>query len=163
MLKSLVIWHHCRLLLNKIWDTAGQEKYHSLGISFYKGSDCCGLVFDITNSKSFETVTNWREEFLLQAAPADPISFPFVLIGNKVDKEREERKVTTQKATQWCKMNGNIPYYETSAKESINVKEIFEQMAKLSIKNYNKSDSIPKPSPFQIPTLEGSKKEGCKC
>ncbi len=162
-MKSVEIWRHCRLLLNKIWDTAGQEKYHSLGISFYKGSDCCGLVFDITNSKSFETVTNWREEFLLQAAPTDPTSFPFVLIGNKVDKERDERKVTTQKATQWCKMNGNIPYFEASAKESINVKEIFEQMAKLSIKSYNKSDSIPKPPPFQIPTLEGNKKEGCKC
>jgi hypothetical protein len=57
----------------------------------------------------------------------------------------------------------NIPYFEASAKESINVKEMFEQMAKLSIKNYNKSDSTPKPSPFHIPTLSGNKKEGCKC
>ena len=49
----------------QIWDTAGCEKYHSLGIAFYKGSECCGLVFDITNPKSFETVTNWKDEFLM--------------------------------------------------------------------------------------------------
>jgi Ras-related protein Rab-7A len=33
----------------QIWDTAGQERFKSLGGAFYKGSDCCVLVFDITN------------------------------------------------------------------------------------------------------------------
>ena len=33
----------------QIWDTAGQERFKSLGGAFYKGADCCVLVFDITN------------------------------------------------------------------------------------------------------------------
>jgi Ras-related protein Rab-7A len=33
----------------QIWDTAGQERFKSLGSAFYKGADCCVLVFDITN------------------------------------------------------------------------------------------------------------------
>ena len=33
----------------QIWDTAGQERYMSLGYAYYRGADCCVLVYDITN------------------------------------------------------------------------------------------------------------------
>jgi GTPase SAR1 family protein len=35
----------------QIWDTAGQEKFQSLGQAFYRGADVCMLVYDITNPK----------------------------------------------------------------------------------------------------------------
>lgn len=38
-------------LIIKIWDTAGQEKFRSLGGAFYRGADCCVLVYDITNKR----------------------------------------------------------------------------------------------------------------
>lgn len=38
------------------------------------------LVYDVNNSKSFETLDNWRDEFLIQASPMDPETFPFVRI-----------------------------------------------------------------------------------
>ena len=84
------------------------------------------LVYDITNQKvsvplctkdplmlkspffrpqSFEQLDSWRDEFLIQAGPRDPENFPFVVLGNKVDKENE-RRVTTNKAKQWCKSKG---------------------------------------------------------
>lgn len=62
----------------KLWDTAGQERFQSLGVAFYRGADCCVLVYDVNNSKSFETLDSWRDEFLIQASPRDPESFPFV-------------------------------------------------------------------------------------
>ena len=34
----------------QIWDTAGQEKFQSLGFAFYRGADCCALTYDITNA-----------------------------------------------------------------------------------------------------------------
>jgi len=34
----------------QIWDTAGQERFQSLGNSFYRGSDACLLVYDITGT-----------------------------------------------------------------------------------------------------------------
>ena len=37
--------------LTQIWDTAGQEKFRSLGGAFYRGADCCVLVYDITNKR----------------------------------------------------------------------------------------------------------------
>ena len=119
----------------QVWDTAGQERYQSLGVAFYKGAECCVLVYDITKAKSFQSLTNWKSEFLRQAAPKNEESFPFILIGNKADQEHD-RKVATSTAKVWCEKNGNIPYYEASAKDQTNVKEAFEEAAKLSLKNH---------------------------
>lgn len=52
---------------DQIWDTAGQERFQSLGVAFYRGADCCVLVFDVTHPKTFETLDSWRDEFLIQA------------------------------------------------------------------------------------------------
>lgn len=46
-------------------------------------------MYDITNLKSFENITKWREGFIEHAAPQDVNTFPFVLIGNKLDKEND--------------------------------------------------------------------------
>ena len=51
----------------QIWDTAGQERFQSLGVAFYRGADCCVLVYDVNSSKSFDNLENWRDEFLIQA------------------------------------------------------------------------------------------------
>lgn len=37
------------LFLHQIWDTAGTERFHSLGTSLYRGAHCCLLVFDVTS------------------------------------------------------------------------------------------------------------------
>ena len=71
----------------QIWDTAGQERFQSLGVAFYRGADCCVLVFDVTMPNTFKSLDSWRDEFLIQASPRDPENFPFVVIGNKIDLE----------------------------------------------------------------------------
>ena len=81
----------------QIWDTAGQERFQSLGLGFYRGSDACVLVFDITSKKSFESLCKWRDGFIDNASPSELSSFPMVLLGNKVDKE-EDRQVTKEEA-----------------------------------------------------------------
>lgn len=43
-----------RLVTMQIWDTAGQERFQSLGVAFYRGSDCCVLVYDVNSASSFE-------------------------------------------------------------------------------------------------------------
>ena len=76
-----------------MWDTAGQERFQSLGVAFYRGADACVVCFDVNNSKSFENLDIWREEFLVQASPRDPDNFPFVVLGNKIDMEESKRQV----------------------------------------------------------------------
>ncbi len=64
-------------------------------MAFYRGADCCVLVFDVNNSKSFDALDSWRDEFLIQASPRDPDNFPFVVLGNKIDVEESKRVVSS--------------------------------------------------------------------
>jgi len=65
-----------------------------------------------------------------QASPHDPENFPFVVLGNKIDMEDSKRMVSQKRAMTWCQSKGNIPYFETSAKEAINVEQAFQTIAK---------------------------------
>ena len=88
------------------------------------------LVYDVNNSKSFETLDSWRDEFLIQASPRDPESFPFVVLGNKIDVEDSKRMISSKRAMTFCQSKGGIPYFETSAKEALNVEQAFEVIAR---------------------------------
>lgn len=119
-----------RIVTLQLWDTAGQERFQSLGVAFYRGADCCVLVYDVNSSKSFETLDSWRDEFLIQASPRDPDNFPFVVLGNKVDMGEERRMISQKRATTYCQQRGNMPYFETSAKDNVNVEQAFEVIAR---------------------------------
>uniref|UniRef100_A0A8C3V3Z1 RAB7A, member RAS oncogene family n=1 Tax=Catharus ustulatus TaxID=91951 RepID=A0A8C3V3Z1_CATUS len=129
-----------RLVTMQIWDTAGQERFQSLGVAFYRGADCCVLVFDVTAPNTFKTLDSWRDEFLIQASPRDPENFPFVVLGNKIDLEN--RQVTTKRAQAWCYSKNNIPYFETSAKEAINVEQAFQTIARNALKQVGRGAGV---------------------
>lgn len=113
------------LVTMQIWDTAGQERFRSLRTPFYRGSDCCLLTFSVDDSQSFHNLANWKKEFIYYADVKEPETFPFVVLGNKLDVA--ERQVSTEEAQQWCQENGNYSYYETSAKDATNVAGAFEE------------------------------------
>jgi len=112
----------------QIWDTAGQERFQSLGVAFYRGADCCALTFDVNEEKTFDSIATWKDEFLHKASVQDPARFPFVLLGNKIDLENN-REVSRKQALKWCQENGNIVYYETSAKAGTGVQDAFLTLA----------------------------------
>ncbi|KAK4953468.1 hypothetical protein LTR66_013653 [Elasticomyces elasticus] len=56
----------------------------------------------------------------------DPESFPFVVLGNKIDVEENRRMISSKRAMTFCQSKGGIPYFETSAKEAVNVEQAFE-------------------------------------
>lgn len=128
-----------RLVTMQIWDTAGQERFQSLGVAFYRGADCCVLVYDVTNANSFKSLDSWRDEFLIQASPRDPESFPFVVLGNKIDLEN--RAVSTKRAQTWCQSKNDIPYFEVSAKEAINVEQAFQTIARNALQRENQDNT----------------------
>uniref|UniRef100_A0A8D0B9B8 small monomeric GTPase n=1 Tax=Salvator merianae TaxID=96440 RepID=A0A8D0B9B8_SALMN len=114
-----------RFVTLQIWDTAGQERFKSLRTPFYRGADCCLLTFSVDDRQSFENLGHWRKEFVCYANVKEPERFPFVVLGNKVDKP--ERQVTPEEAQAWCVAHGNCPYLETSAKDDTNVAVAFEE------------------------------------
>lgn len=131
-----------RYVTLQIWDTAGQERFQSLGVAFYRGSDCCVLVYDVNNRESFKSLHQWMQEFLIHAGPDDPEKFPFLVLGNKVDlcraqspgtQPRRKPEVSEDEAKEWCKKHGNIPHLLVSAKEGTNLDEAFTLLADIAI------------------------------
>jgi Ras-related protein Rab-7A len=62
-----------------------------LGTAFYRGADCCLLVYDITNPQSFENLANWKQTFLSKGMMTMPDTFPFIVVGNKLDMQDDNR------------------------------------------------------------------------
>ena len=116
----------------QVWDTAGQEKYRSLGIAYYRGADACMYVFDLCDKTTFKDIDKWNEAFMAQIPEEKAKNFPIILLGNKADKPG--RIVTPEQAKKWCTEHENIPFYETSAKANIGLEEAFEHVAKLATK-----------------------------
>ncbi|XP_036414907.1 LOW QUALITY PROTEIN: ras-related protein rab7 [Colossoma macropomum] len=117
----------------QVWDTAGSERFHSLGSTLYRGAHCCLLVFDLSSAASFSALDGWHTEFLLQAAPADLTIFPFIVVGNKTDLGT--REVSPEHVHQWCE-NLGAEYFECSAKEDIDVDMAFKSAARAALQYF---------------------------
>ena len=72
------------------------------------------------------SLAGWKDEFLQQCAPQDPDKFPFVILGNKCDLPAGQRKVKAKEAQ---KSHAEVPFFETSAKNSTNVNDAFTLIA----------------------------------
>ena len=101
--------------------------------AFYRGADCCALVYDVTNPASFDHLLDWKQIFLTKSSPTDIENFPFLVIGNKVDLE-ENRKISMIDARKFCQQNGNMLFYESSAKNNLNVETAFKDLGALAVK-----------------------------
>ncbi|XP_015273755.1 PREDICTED: ras-related protein Rab-17 [Gekko japonicus] len=108
----------------EIWDTAGQEKYHSVCHLYYRGANAALLVYDITRKESFEKAKVWLSELEKEFLQNEIV---IILVGNKLDLS-EEREVTIEEAKEFAKTNC-ILYTETSAKSDYQVTELFVTLA----------------------------------
>ena len=106
----------------QIWDTAGQERYQAITSSYFRGSDGCFIVYDITNETSFNNIEKWFDKIHEE----NDKEIPVIIVGNKCDLENE-RKVPTDKAKEKAQ-NLKCAFYETSALKAINIEQIFEEL-----------------------------------
>jgi small GTP-binding protein len=67
----------------QIWDTAGQERFRTITTAYYRGAMGILLVYDITQEKTFENITNWIRN-IEQHASEDVEK---MILGNKCDME----------------------------------------------------------------------------
>lgn len=112
----------------EIWDTAGQERYKSLAPMYYRNANCAVVVYDITQASSLDKAKQWVKELQRQAND----NIIIALAGNKLDlatSSPDKRAISTAEAEAYAKESGLL-FFETSAKSSENVKELFTSIAK---------------------------------
>ena len=121
----------------KIWDTAGQEKFKSISTQYIKNCDGILLIYAINNKKTFENIENWLNEIENKKKKNN---IPLVLIGNKIDLEKE-REVSFQEGEKLAQIY-NMEFFECSAKDKINVNECFNCLIELIFQLYEDEFNI---------------------
>ena len=106
----------------RIFDTAGQERFKAISFNFIKNADGIILIYDISNKETFQSVRGWIESIHNLASE----TLSIILVGNKCDLE-QKRQVTKLEGEEKAK-EYNIPFFETSCKDGINIFETFEKI-----------------------------------
>jgi small GTP-binding protein len=114
-----------------IWDIAGQVKFATMRQQFYLGTDGVVLVFDLTNSKSFDSIPNWYKDIRNKINKTRKV-IGFI-VGNKNDLVNEKIVVSEEAST--LANNFNLEYIETSALTGVNVENAFYNVARLLVES----------------------------
>ena len=108
----------------QIWDTAGQERFRTITTAYYRGAMGILLVYDVTDEKSFGNIRNWMRNIEQHATE----NVSLMLLGNKCDMA--DKQVVDTELGQALADEFQIPFAETSAKNSINVEDAFLRIAR---------------------------------
>lgn len=121
-----------------IWDTTSHDRYRAGALSLYAGVQGAVVGWDVTNRKSFESMHNWMS--LWKDNANSQFVQNVVMLGNKCDDE--ERRVVTFVEGEALAAEYGCAFFETSAKEDINVEEVFMHMATLIVTGHAPCDDI---------------------
>lgn len=103
----------------QLWDTAGQDKYRSLGPIYYRDSVGAIAVFDVTAEDPFSGLQKWIDDFNLYASVKN-----IFIVGNKSDLTYNHALVL-EKAANFAQDN-DAKLFFTSAKTKTNVEDMFQ-------------------------------------
>ena len=131
-----------------LWDTAGQERFRSISSSTIKNSQGIIVCFSLIDEKSYKNVLSW-----LQNIRDESKKIPIVLFGNKCDLE-DQRKISKEEAEQFAHRHG-IPYFETSAKENINLKEGLDRIVEDAYQKLGREAGM------QLKPIDNNEKKKC--
>ena len=135
--RTKTVTYHSKKIKLKIFDTSGQERFHTLTKNYYQGADGIIMVFDLKRIETFEELTYWMEEINKNC---DKKNIGLILVGNKNDGNLEERKISNEQGNKIAELY-NFIYIETSAITNDNIKECFNLMVQTlfdkNVKNCN--------------------------
>lgn len=149
-----------------ILDTAGQERFDSLNLTYYKKADAVLLVYDISQKSSFEKIKKYYVEQIKENCNED---IPVLLLGNKIDKI-DERQVSYEEGIDLA-LKENYEFKESSCLKNKNVAGAFEdllerwnfqnhKMDKKNMPRKNSGDNIKKKKKKNLDFEKNDEKKG---
>lgn len=114
----------------QITDTTGSHQFPAMQRLSISRGHAFMLIYSITNRASLEELSPIYEELVQIKGSTTMQSIPIMLVGNKSDEEDSNREVSTNQgealAQKW-----NCGFMETSAKNNVNVKEVFQELLRM--------------------------------
>ncbi|KAN0036970.1 hypothetical protein ACTFIV_002296 [Dictyostelium citrinum] len=150
--KIKTVYIEGRAIKLQVWDTAGQERFRVHNNSQYRGCHGVMVVYDATDQRSFENVPKWIQE-IERYANENVIK---MVIGNKSDLASQ--KVVDPFLAREFADSLDISFFETSAKQAINIEDAFISLVKLCIERVEED----KPSPTNSTTITLKKTQSQK-
>ncbi|XP_064598505.1 dnaJ homolog subfamily C member 27-like [Liolophura sinensis] len=102
-----------------LWDLSGNPEYIDVRNELYDNADAIFLVYDITNTASFQSLDVWLREIHKYCNSHPEI----VLVANKVDV-KAKRAVSIAEGRKWAK-DHKLAYYETSPASGEGIEKLF--------------------------------------
>ncbi|XP_026284297.2 uncharacterized protein LOC113210492 isoform X8 [Frankliniella occidentalis] len=116
-------WDPATIIRLQLWDIAGQERFGNMTRVYYKEAVGAFIVFDVTRASTFDAVVKWKQDLDSKVQMADGSPIPCVLLANKCDQQKEGLVNNPPKMDEYCKEKGFTGWFETSAKENVNIEE----------------------------------------
>ncbi|XP_018319769.1 GTP-binding protein Di-Ras2 [Agrilus planipennis] len=116
-----------------ILDTAGDMQFPAMRRLCIATAHAFLLVYAVTSAPSFQCIKQCFEEIREQRADFQDI--PIVIAGNKLDLTSSHREVRIEDVSEWvyCELPKlRMKVLECSAKDDINIREIFRSLLNLS-------------------------------
>ncbi len=114
------------------------------------------MTYDITDENSFKNIKNWIKQ-IEQNAQNNVCK---VLVGNKCDMD--QRKISFEQGAQLAK-DYNMKFFETSAKTSYNVNEVFTFLTREILNDNEAKTSSSGPLKLEAKTDADPKKQKKEC
>ncbi|XP_059833001.1 ras-related protein Rab-38-like [Hemitrygon akajei] len=153
-------WEEDTVVRLQLWDIAGQERFGNMTRVYYREAVGAFIVFDVSRASTFEAVSKWKSDLDSKVRLQNGRPVPAVLLANKCDQAKEGLTSALPKLDQFCKENGFIAWFETSAKDNIHI----EESARLLVENIINAESDAPPADPEIISsqqLSQSNNTGC--
>ena len=108
-----------------ILDTAGQDDFAAIRATYMRSGQGFVVVFAVNDPSSFDSVDKFVGDI---KATSEKEDIPIVVCGNKCDLP--DREIKKEDAEAFCREVG-VTYFETSAKNNLNVTEAFVAVTKM--------------------------------
>ncbi|XP_017276764.1 ras-related protein Rab-32 [Kryptolebias marmoratus] len=112
-------WDRDTVVRLQLWDIAGQERYGNMTRVYYREAVGALVVFDVTRASTFDAVLKWKDDLDSKVTLSYGRPIPAVLLANKSDQTASQ----LPKLDSFCRENGFVGWFETSAKENTNIEE----------------------------------------
>ncbi|XP_043996152.1 ras-related protein Rab-38 isoform X2 [Gambusia affinis] len=135
------------------------ERYGNMTRVYYREAVGALVVFDVTRASTFEAVLKWKDDLDSKVTLNHGRPVPAVLLANKSD----QIMCQLPKLDFFCRENGFVGWFETSAKDNTNIDEAAHCLVEHIMNNEESSVSEQEPTSILLSGYTSTTRSPLNC